>query len=148
MAKKPSAAFVAAGWAALTVFAGTYAVSLWRMDIPVIEAYFYVTIVLFGLFGVVSVVKSVRDKEDGIPVTGLFYGLAWVATIAPITIMSIYLLQISTLDELQRGFLFLTFVACVFAVVVVQKNTRDLQDWNNWDRPMKKSVDPASDLLG
>jgi uncharacterized membrane protein YiaA len=82
------------------------------------------------MFGVVAVVKSVRDKEDDIPVTPAFYGLSWVAALAPMTGFSIYLLNLDTLDELQRGFLFLTYMFAIFASVVVQRNTRDLADWN------------------
>ena len=135
--KKPTAAFIGAGWAAFAVFATTYLVALWRMRIPPIENYFYVTILLFGLFGVVSVVKSVRDKEDNIPVTGLFVGLAWTAAIVPLGIMGLYLLNVSSLDELQRGLLFLTYMASIFAAIVIQKNHRDLAEYREYEKSPK-----------
>lgn len=57
------------------------------MGIPDAENYFFVTILIFGLFGVVAVVKSVRDKEDGIPVTGAFLGLSWLGATLPLIII-------------------------------------------------------------
>jgi len=128
--KKPTAAFIAAGWSALAIFAATYLIALARMNVPDTEIYFYLTVFLFALFGVIAVVKSVRDKEEGIPVTGAFYGLSWVAALLPMAMIGVYLLAISTLNELQRGLLFLTFIAAIFAAIVVQKNTRDLAEYN------------------
>ena len=127
--KKPTAAFVGASWIALTVFLVTYLVALWRMGVPSVEVYFFVSVMLFGAFGVVAIVKSIRDREEGVPVTGFFLGLSWVATLAPLALIGGYLLNESTLDELQRGLLFLTYVATIFAVVVVQKNVRDTAEW-------------------
>lgn len=142
MLKKPTAAFIGAGWAAFAVFALTYLIALWRMGIPPIENYFYITILLFGLFGVVSIVKSIRDREDNIPVTGLFIGLSWVAAITPLVIMGLYLLNVSTLNELQRGLLFLTYAAAVFAAIVVQKNHRDLVDYHAYQRSLPPTGPP------
>jgi uncharacterized membrane protein YiaA len=92
--------------------------------------WFYGTVLAFGLFGVVAVVKVVRDREDGIAVTGAFAGLSWIAAVGPLVAVSVYLLN-SPQDELQRGFLFLTYVFAVFAAVVVQKNVRDLDEWQS-----------------
>lgn len=154
-ARKPTSAFVGAGWLALGIFAITYLVALWRMGVPETETYFFVTVFAFGLFGVVSVVKSVRDREDGVPVTGIFYGLSWVAAGAPALIMAWYLWQVSLLNELQRGLLFLTFMAAIFAAIVVQKNIRDMAEWReaNPSKPRSwtitdggsNSVQPSSD---
>ena len=138
VAAKPTAAFVGAAWLAVGVFSLTFLTALWRMPIPEPEVYFYVTVFAFGLFGVVSVVTSVRDKEEGVPVTGVFYGLSWVAAAAPVLTMGWYLWQVSGLDELQRGLLFLTYVASVFAAIVVQKNIRDTAEWRAQNPPQSR----------
>jgi uncharacterized membrane protein YiaA len=140
MNKKPSSAFVGASWVALAVFSLTYLTSLWRMNIPVVENYFYISALAFALFGTAALAKSIRDKEDGIPVTSIFLTLSWIGTLLPIGLMSAYLLQVSSLDELQRGMLFITFAATVFAVVAVQKCIRDLADWRK-TQPAPVAVD-------
>lgn len=127
-ARKPTVAFMGAAWVALAVALGTYVVALWRMPLTYDQRWFYGTVILFGLFGVVAVVKSIRDRDDSIPVTPAFYGLSWIAALGPITAMSIYLLN-APQDDLARGFLFLTFMFAIFAAVVVQKIVRDLADW-------------------
>ena len=43
------------------------------------EKGYYLTILLYGLFLVVSLQKSVRDRMDGIKVTGLYFGLCWIS---------------------------------------------------------------------
>ncbi len=137
--RKPTVAFIGAAWTALIVAILTYCVALWRMPLTDDQRWFFGAILAFGLFGVVSVVKSVRDREDGIPVTPLFFGLSWIAALAPITAIIIYLLNWNA-DELQRGFLFLAYMFSVFAAVVVQRNTRDLDDWNKANPARSKPV--------
>jgi len=128
--RKPTAAFVGAGWTALAIFATTYLIAIARMGIPDVEAFFYITVFLFGIFGVIALTKAIRDREEGIPVTGAFIGASWAGTLTPMILMAVYLLNVSGLNELQRGLLFLTFIAGVFAMVVVQKNFRDVADYN------------------
>lgn len=132
--RKPTAAFVGAGYAALALFSATYLVCLWRMDVPPVEGFFYILALLFGLVGTIVLTKAIRDREDNIPVTGAFIGIGWVAVIAPLFMMGLYLLNVSALDELQRGMLFLTYMASVFAMVVVQKSFRDIADYNAYAR--------------
>lgn len=140
--RKPTVAFVGAAWAALVVAILTYSVAVWRMPLTADQRWFYGVLLAFGLFGVVAVVKSVRDREDGIPVTPLFYGLSWVAALGPLAVIVIYLLN-SPADELQRGFLFLAYMFAVFATVVVQRNTRDLDDWSK-NQPARSTVKSSS----
>ena len=44
-----------------------------------IEKGYYFTCLMFGLFAAVSLQKSVRDRLEGVPVTALYFGLAWTA---------------------------------------------------------------------
>ncbi len=121
---KPTAAFVGASWAAL--FAGTigYCVGLWNATIELNEKGYYFTILLFGLFSVISVQKSVRDKAENLPVTEIYYGLSWFATIASITLLIIGLWNANLLLS-EKGFYGMSFALSVFAAIAVQKNTRD-----------------------
>ncbi len=90
------------------------------------EKGFYFTVLMFGLFGAVSVQKSVRDQLEGIPVTSIYYGLSWVATLMPVLLLMIGLWNADLLLS-EKGFYGISFILSMFAAVVVQKNTRDAQ---------------------
>jgi len=121
---KPTAAFTGASWTAL--FTGTiaYCVGLWNATMELNEKGYYFTILLFGLFAVISVQKTVRDKAEGLEVTELYYGLAWFATIASIVLLIVGLWNAELLLS-EKGFYGISFMLSIFAAIAVQKNTRD-----------------------
>lgn len=121
---KPTAAFTGASWTAL--FTGTiaYCVGLWNATMELNEKGYYFTILLFGLFAVISVQKTVRDKAEGLEVTELYYGLAWFATIASIVLLIVGLWNADLLLS-EKGFYGISFMLSIFAAIAVQKNTRD-----------------------
>src|ERR1700761_9244281 len=106
MIQKPSAAFVGASWFALAAGAIGYLVGLWRATMELNEKGYYFTVLMFGLFAVVSLQKSVRDRLEGVPVTDLYYGISWFATILPS----------------EKGFYAFSFLLAIFGAVAVQKN--------------------------
>ncbi|RYY66669.1 MAG: hypothetical protein EOO12_03570 [Chitinophagaceae bacterium] len=120
----PSAAFVGASWLALAAGFFAFITGLWNADMQLNEKGYYFTVLLFGLFASISVQKAVRDQLEGIPVTGLYYGLAWFATIASVVLMTIGLWN-ATLTRAEKGFYAMSFVLSLFAAIAVQKNTRD-----------------------
>ena len=122
--QRPSSAFIMASWAAL--FAGllAYLVGLWNAGMQLNEKGYYFTVLMYGLFAAVSLQKSVRDRAEGIPVTPIYYGLAWASVILSILLLAVGLWNAGlTLSE--KGFYAMAFVLCLFAAVTVQKNTRD-----------------------
>lgn len=121
---KPTPAFITASWLAL--FSGTigFCVGLWNATMELNEKGYYFTILLFGLFAVVSVQKSVRDKAEGLAVTELYYGLSWFATIASTALLIIGLWNADLLLS-EKGFYGMAYALSVFAAIAVQKNTRD-----------------------
>jgi len=124
MSTKPSNAFVGASWIALGVGAFGYLIGLWRAAMQLNEKGYYFTVLMFGLFSVVSVQKSVRDRLEGIPVTDLYYGISWFATILSIVLLTIGLWN-ATLLPSEKGFYAFAFLLAIFGAVAVQKNTRD-----------------------
>ncbi|HVU58813.1 MAG TPA: inner membrane protein YiaA [Puia sp.] len=124
MSNKPSNAFVGASWIALGVGAFGYLIGLWRAQMQLNEKGYYFTVLMFGLFAVVSVQKSVRDRLEGIPVTDLYYGISWFATILSIVLLTIGLWN-ATLLPSEKGFYAFAFLLAIFGAVAVQKNTRD-----------------------
>jgi uncharacterized membrane protein YiaA len=124
--KKPSFAFVAASWVAL--FAGTisYNVGLWNAQMQLNEKGYYFTVLMFGLFSAVSLQKAVRDQLEGIPVTAIYYGISWIATLLSILLLIIGLWN-AELMRSEKGFYGMSFTLALFAAVAVQKNIRDAQ---------------------
>ena len=89
------------------------------------EKGYYFTILLFGLFSIISVQKAVRDRLEKIPLTDLYYGISWFTTIASITLLVIGLWN-ADLELSEKGFYGMPFTLSLFAAVAVQKNVRDL----------------------
>src|ERR1700748_653271 len=124
MTQKPSNAFVASSWVALGAGMIGFLVGLWRAQMLLNEKGYYFTVLMFGLFSVVSVQKSVRDRLEGIPVTDIYYGLSWSSTILSIILLVVGLWN-ATLLPSEKGFYAFAFLLAMFGAIAVQKNTRD-----------------------
>ncbi|MEL7003020.1 MAG: inner membrane protein YiaA [Bacteroidota bacterium] len=125
-ANKPSNAFIGASWTALIVGISAFLIGLFNADMVLNEKGYYFTVLIFGLFAVVSVQKSVRDKLEGVPVTDIYYGLSWFATICAIALLVIGLWN-AKLTLSEKGFYSMSFILSIFSAIAVQKNTRDGQ---------------------
>jgi uncharacterized membrane protein YiaA len=126
MTQKPSNAFIGASWAALGVGMIGFLIGLSRSDLQLNEKGYYFTILLFGLYAVISLQKAVRDRLENIPVTELYYGLSWFAVIASITLLIIGLWNATMLPS-EKGFYAFAFLLALFGAITVQKNTRDIR---------------------
>ncbi|WP_113662084.1 inner membrane protein YiaA [Pedobacter nanyangensis] len=126
MTQKPSNAFIAASWIALGVGMIGFIIGLWRSNMLLNEKGYYFAVLMFGLFAVVSLQKAVRDKLEGIPVTELYYGISWFATLLTIALLIIGLWNADLLPS-EKGFYAFAFLLALFGAITVQKNTRDGQ---------------------
>lgn len=129
-ALKPSPAFMGASWIAMLTGMTAYIIGLVNADMQLNEKGYYFTILLFGLFSVISVQKSVRDRMEGLPVTDMYYGISWFTTIASILLLVIGLWN-ADLYLSEKGFFGMAFTLSLFASIAVQKNTRDVQLFNS-----------------
>lgn len=123
--QRPTAAFVGASWLALLIGAATYLIGLWNSAMPLYEQGYYFTILMYGLFAAVSLQKSVRDRLEGIPVTGIYFGLCWMSLLLSLLLLAVGLSN-ATLTPSEKGFYAMSFVLSLFAAVAVQKNVRDI----------------------
>ena len=123
---KPSNAFVGAGWFALLVGTVAYCIGLFNADMLLNEKGYYFTILLFGLFAVISVQKSVRDRLEGVAVSDIYYGLSWFSMVASIVLLVIGLWNADMLLS-EKGFFGMSYTLALFSAIAVQKNTRDLK---------------------
>ena len=123
---RPSAAFIAASWFALIAGIGGFLVGLFNATMALNEKGYYFTVLMFGLFAVISLQKTVRDQLEKIPVTGLYYGLAWFATLLTVVLLLVGLWH-AALTLSEKGFYAMAFLLALFGAIAVQKNTRDMR---------------------
>jgi len=123
--QRPTGAFIGASWAALFVGSITYLVGLWNAQMALNEKGYYFTILMYGLFSAVSLQKSVRDRLEGVPVTGIYYGLCWMSLGIALSLLAVGLWN-ATLTPSEKGFYAMAFLLSLFAAVAVQKNVRDM----------------------
>jgi uncharacterized membrane protein YiaA len=122
--QKPSLAFIGASWASLLIGIVAFNIGLWNAEMQLNEKGYYFTVLMFGLFAAISVQKAVRDQLEGIPVTNLYYGIAWFATILSIILITVGLWN-ADITRSEKGFYAMSFVLSIFSAIAVQKNTRD-----------------------
>lgn len=123
---QPSAAFIAASWTAFLVGSIAFIIGLWNAEMQLNEKGYYFTVLMFGLFSAISVQKAVRDQLEGIPVTNLYYGIAWFVTLLSIVLLTVGLWN-AELQRSEKGFYAMSFVLSIFAAIAIQKNTRDMK---------------------
>lgn len=115
-----------ASWIALGTGITGYLIGLWRSDMQLNEKGYYFTVLMYGLYSVVSLQKAVRDRLENIPVTEIYQGLSWFSVILSIVLLTVGLWN-ATLLPSEKGFYAFAFLLALFAAVAVQKNIRDTQ---------------------
>jgi uncharacterized membrane protein YiaA len=137
--QKPTGAFVGAAWAALLIGVVSYLLGLWNAKMQLNEQGYYLVLILYGLFAAVSLQKSVRDRMEGIPVTGIYFGLCWISLAAAIVLLGVGLWN-ANLSPSEKGFYGISFLMSLFASIAVQKNVRDLALFKD-DAPSNEGED-------
>ncbi|WP_313374626.1 inner membrane protein YiaA [Chishuiella sp.] len=122
--QKVSNAFIIASWVALGAGFVGYIVGLTRAEMELNEKGYFFTILLYGIFSVVSLQKTVRDKIEKIPTTNIYYGICWFGAVSSITLLVIGLWNATILPS-EKGFYAFAFLLTTFGAITVQKNTRD-----------------------
>jgi uncharacterized membrane protein YiaA len=146
--QKPSPAFIGASWAALLLGSLVYLIGLWNSDMGLSEKGFYFTLIMYGLFSAVSLQKTVRDRLENIPVTNLYFGIAWFSLILSLLLLSIGLWNATSLSLSEKGFFGMAFALSLFAAVAVQKNVRDLAVFEAANPTPKLSDEETSSGFG
>lgn len=134
--QKPTSAFIGASWAVLLIGMVSFCVGLWNADMELNEKGFYFTVLLFGLFSVISVQKAVRDKLENVQVTQIYYSISWFTTVVSILLLIIGLWNAELLLS-EKGFYGISFVLSLFGAITVQKNTRDIAYVDNNEGDIK-----------
>lgn len=124
---EPTPAFVGASWAALMLGTAAYLIGLFNAGMELNEKGYYFAVLVFGLYSAVSLQKVVRDKDEGLPVTNIYFGISWLALIISILLMGIGLYNAGSIILSEKGFYGMAFALSLFASITVQKNIRDSQ---------------------
>jgi uncharacterized membrane protein YiaA len=102
-----------------------YLVGVWYASMQLNEKGYYLTILLYGCFAAVSLQKTLRDRAENLPVTGLYVGLCWTSLSAALGLLTVGLWNAALMPS-EKGFYAMSYVLTLFAIVAVQKNVRDL----------------------
>ncbi|GGA61950.1 inner membrane protein YiaA [Ornithinibacillus halotolerans] len=124
---EPTSAFKGASWAALLIGVTAYLIGLFNATMQLNEKGYYFAVLVFGLYAAISLQKTVRDKEEGVPVTNIYYGVSWLAIAIAISLMGIGLYNAGSITLSEKGFYGMAYVLSLFAAITIQKNIRDTQ---------------------
>ncbi|WP_343856547.1 inner membrane protein YiaA [Aliiglaciecola litoralis] len=122
----PTKSFSLAAIAALLIGAGAYGIGLFNAPMELNEKGYYLITLLYGLFSMVSLQKTIRDKAEGIATSALYGILSWGSSAIAIAMLVIGLINADLLLS-EKGFFGMAYTLALFAAVTVQKNVRDIQ---------------------
>lgn len=138
MNNKPTTAYVLASIIALAVGVGAYGIGLFNATIELNEKGYYAIVLLYGLFSVISLQKSVRDRKENIKTSGIYYVLCWASSAISIALLAIGLYNADMLLS-EKGFYAMSFTLSLFAAITVQKNVRDNMMFDDNEEPSSAS---------
>ncbi|MDU0355347.1 inner membrane protein YiaA [Paraglaciecola aquimarina] len=136
----PTKSYSFASIAALIIGAGAYGIGLFNADMALNEKGYYLAIILYGLFSMVSLQKTIRDKLEGFATSKIYYTLAWVSSGFAIALLTIGLINADLLLS-EKGFFAMAYVLSLFAAVSVQKNVRDRQAFSAETNPAPELIE-------
>ncbi|MDO6566386.1 inner membrane protein YiaA [Alteromonas sp. 1_MG-2023] len=122
---KPTQAYISATWASLAIGVIGYLVGLWNANILLNEKGYYLAIFILAMFSAVTLQKTVRDKQEGLPTTAVFVGMCWAAFFSAVALLGIGLFNADMFLS-EKGFYGMAFILSLFSIITVQKNIRDL----------------------
>ena len=124
--QKPTSAYIGATWGVVIIGLLSYCIGLWNANMELNEKGYYFSILLMGIYAVISLQKAVRDKAENIKVSNIFYGITWVIVIASLLLLIIGLRN-ADLELSEKGFYGISFLLSLFGAITVQKNLRDIE---------------------
>lgn len=133
---KPTGVFVGASWGVTIIGLLSYCIGLWNANMQLNEKGYYFTILLMGIYAVISLQKAVRDKAENLKVSEMYYGISWVVVIASLLLLTIGLRN-ADLALSEKGFYAVAYLLSLFGAITVQKNVRDLDFYNNKQKTEK-----------
>ncbi|TMP24624.1 hypothetical protein CWB99_21670 [Pseudoalteromonas rubra] len=122
----PSKAFKLASVAALLIGIACYLIGLFNAQMALNEKGYYLIALLYGLFSAVSLQKCIRDRQEQIPTSNMYYVLSLASTLLAIALL-VFALWRAELLLSEKGFYGIAYLMSLYAAIAVQKNVRDSQ---------------------
>lgn len=129
----PTKSFIFASIAALAIGTSAFGIALFNAQMALNEKGYYLIILLYGLFSMVSLQKTIRDKMEGIKTSKAYYLMAWVSSGIAIALLVLGLYNANLLLS-EKGFYAMSYVLSLFSAITVQKNIRDKAQSPNEDK--------------
>lgn len=123
-ALKPTQAYLGVTWAAFAFSVIVFGIGLFNAEMLLSEKGFYILALVFGLYSVITLQKTVRDQSEGVEVDSTYLILSYVGVAVPLLSMGIGLFN-AELQLNEKGFFAVTYIMTLFSSLVLQKNTRD-----------------------
>ena len=142
--KKNSVLYYLFAWIALFGGVTVFMLALFNRDFLFYQKAFYLTVLALGTFSMWSTLECIRNKGEGIPVTGTFQTVCWLMLIKSSILLGIGLWY-TTLSVLEIGFFSLSYFCSLFGVICIQKLNRD---GANFGAAIIEIDIPASALVG
>tara|TARA_R110001583_G_scaffold152243_1_gene304056 strand:- start:464 stop:892 length:429 start_codon:yes stop_codon:yes gene_type:complete len=120
----PTKSYTLASVAALVIGTVAYGIGLFNAEMALNEKGYYLITMLYGLFSMVSLQKTIRDKAQGIKNSSMYQTLSWASSGLAIALLALGLYN-AELALSEKGFYAMAYVLSLFAAVTVQKNVRD-----------------------
>lgn len=125
MNNKPTNAYLGATWASLGLGVVGYLIGLWNAAMEMNEKGFYFAVFILAMYAAISLQKTVRDRSEGIPVTGIYMSVSWAALMISVLLMTAGLFNAELMLS-EKGYYATAFALSLYAVISVQKNIRDM----------------------
>ena len=123
-ALKPTQSYLGVTWAAFAFSVIVFGVGLFNAEMLLSEKGFYILALVFGLYSVITLQKTVRDQSEGVEVDSSYLILSYIGVAVPLLSMGIGLFN-AELQLNEKGFFAVTYIMTLFSSLVLQKNTRD-----------------------
>lgn len=120
----PTKSYTVASIVALIIGSASYAIGLFNAEMALNEKGYYLIVLLYGLFSMISVQKAVRDEREGIKTSKIYTRLCWLSSAIAVSLLSVGLYNAELLLS-EKGFYAMAYTLSLFAAVVMQKNIRD-----------------------
>lgn len=124
--QSPTKPYIFASIAALIIGTGAYGIGLLNSIMELNEKGYYLITLLYGLYSVVSLQKTIRDKAESIPTTKLYLMISWASAGIAIGLLTLGLIN-ADMSLSEKGFYAMAYTLSLFAAITVQKNVRDKQ---------------------
>jgi len=129
----PTKSFIFASIAALAIGTSAFSIGLFNAQMALNEKGYYLIILLYGLFSMVSLQKTIRDNMEGIKTSKAYYLMAWASSGIAIALLVLGLYNADLLLS-EKGFYAMSYVLSLFSAITVQKNIRDKAQSPNEDK--------------